>query len=116
MNLCLYIPGGWVADKFSAKYILVFSLLGTGLLNFVFAVSMNLQTAWIVWILLAFTTAFAFWSGVIKAIRLLGTAEEQGKLYGFLIQVLAHFQRLCQLLACLCMVFTLRIRLLVLKV
>ncbi|MFV0348652.1 MAG: MFS transporter [Halodesulfovibrio sp.] len=83
MNLVLYIPGGWIADKYSAKYVLVASLVGTGILNFVFAFSMNYNTALIVWVLLAFTTAFAFWSGVIKAIRLLGTAAEQGRLYGF---------------------------------
>ena len=83
MNLCLYIPGGWVADKFSAKWVSVLSLFGTGVLNFVFAMHMTYNTAMIVWVLLAFTTAFAFWSVVIKAIRLLGSAKEQGKLYGF---------------------------------
>lgn len=83
MNLCLYIPGGWVADKYSAKWVIVLSLFGTGVLNFVFAMHMTYNTAMIVWVLLAFTTAFAFWSGVIKAIRLLGSAKEQGRLYGF---------------------------------
>lgn len=83
MALILYIPGGWVTDKYSAKYVLVASLFGTGVLNFFFAFDMTYQTAVIVWVLLAFTTAFAFWSGVIKAIRLLGDATEQGKLYGF---------------------------------
>lgn len=83
MNLILYIPGGWIADKFSAKYVLVASLIGTGVLNFIFAASMNYNTALVVWVLLAFTTAFAFWAGIIKAIRLLGNAAEQGKLYGF---------------------------------
>ncbi|MDD4731125.1 MAG: MFS transporter [Desulfovibrio sp.] len=83
MNLALYIPGGWVADKFKAKYVIVASLLGTGLLNIAFAMNMNYSFALVVWVLLAFSTAFAFWSGVIKAIRLLGSAKEQGKLYGF---------------------------------
>ncbi|MDD3311226.1 MFS transporter [Pseudodesulfovibrio sp.] len=81
--LVLYIPGGWVADKFKAKYVLVASLFATGVLNFAFALNMNYSFALVVWVLLAFSTAFAFWSGIIKAIRLLGTAAEQGKLYGF---------------------------------
>jgi len=81
--LALYIPGGWVADKFKAKYVLVASLFGTGLLNFAFAMNMSYSFALVVWVLLAFSTAFAFWSGIIKAIRLLGSAAEQGKLYGF---------------------------------
>lgn len=83
MNLCLYIPGGWVADKYSAKWVIVLSLAGTGILNIFFATYMTFSMAMIVWVLLAFTTAFAFWSGVIKAIRLLGSAREQGRLYGF---------------------------------
>lgn len=83
MALVLYIPGGWIADKFKAKNVLVISLITTGLLNFVFAVSMNYTTALIVWVLLAFSTAFAFWAGIIKAVRLLGKATEQGRLYGF---------------------------------
>ena len=75
MNLCLYIPGGWVADKYSAKWVIVLSLAGTGILNIFFATYMTFSMAMIVWVLLAFTTAFAFWSGVIKAIRLLGSAR-----------------------------------------
>jgi MFS family permease len=83
MALVLYIPGGWIADKFKAKNVLVISLVSTGLLNFIFAMSMNYTTALIVWVLLAFSTAFAFWAGIIKAVRLLGSAAEQGRLYGF---------------------------------
>lgn len=82
-NLGLYIPGGWVTDKYSAKWVLVASLFGTGLLNFYFAYDMTYSTAIFIWIGLSFSTNFAFWSGMIKAIRMLGSAEEQGKLYGF---------------------------------
>lgn len=83
MALLLYIPGGWIVDKFKAKYVLVISLFSTGILNLIFAYSMNYTTALIVWVLLAFSTAFAFWAGVIKAVRLLGSSTEQGRLYGF---------------------------------
>lgn len=83
VNLALYIPGGWVADKFNVKYVLFFSLLGTGLLNFYFAYDMTYSAAIYVWIGLSFTTNFAFWAGMIKAIRMLGTPAEQGKMYGF---------------------------------
>lgn len=81
--IILYIPGGWVTDKFGAKYVLVASLLTTGLLNFYFAFNMTFATAVVVWILLSFSTAFAFWSGILKAVRMLGDASEQGRLYGF---------------------------------
>lgn len=100
-NLALYIPGGWVADKYSAKWVLVASLFGTGLLNFYFAYDMTYSTAIFVWIGLAFSTAFAFWSGVIKAIRLLGSAAEQGKLYGFFSSGVGAFSAMVSALSLL---------------
>jgi len=81
--LILYIPGGWVADRFKTKSVLVVSLFATGVINFAFALNMNYTFALVTWVLLAFSTAFAFWAGIIKAIRLLGSAAEQGRLYGF---------------------------------
>lgn len=38
LAIVLYIPGGWVTDKYGAKYVLVISLFITGLLNFYFEI------------------------------------------------------------------------------
>lgn len=78
-----YIPGGMLADRFSAKKINMISLASTGLLCFWFVSTLTWKTAVITWFLLSITTASAYWPAVIKAVRLVGTAEEQGKLYGF---------------------------------
>lgn len=83
LAIVLYIPGGWVTDKYGAKYVLVISLFVTGLLNFYFAFDTTFAAAVVVWVLLAFSTAFTFWSGMLKAIRMLGDASEQGRMYGF---------------------------------
>lgn len=83
MNTLTLIPGGYVADKFSMKKIIVISSIGTGLLNLILAFNQSFSVAIVVWILLGFTTIFAFWGAVIKAIRLLGDESEQGRLYGF---------------------------------
>ena len=32
-NVILYLPGGWIADKFDPKKLLVFSMLSTGALG-----------------------------------------------------------------------------------
>ena len=32
-NVILYLPGGWVADKFDCKKLLVFSMVSTGVLG-----------------------------------------------------------------------------------
>ncbi|PMB85088.1 hypothetical protein CJ206_00845 [Dolosicoccus paucivorans] len=83
MNTLTLIPGGWFSDKYSPKKIIVFSSIGTGLLNLLLSFSTNYPTAVVVWIGLGFTTIFAFWGAVIKAVRLLGDENEQGRLYGF---------------------------------
>ena len=32
-NVILYLPGGWIADKFNPKKLLVFSMISTGILG-----------------------------------------------------------------------------------
>lgn len=78
-----YIPGGWVADRFSAKKIIIVSTIATGILNIVLAFVMDYTVALVIWALLGLSTSFAYWGASIKAIRLLGDASEQGRLYGF---------------------------------
>ena len=78
-----YIPGGWVADRFSAKKIIIISTLVTGALNIILAFVMNFQMAMVIWALLGLSTSFAYWGASIKAIRMLGDSSEQGRLYGF---------------------------------
>ena len=81
--LVLYIPGGIVADKFSAKKMLVLSLFGTGILGIVLAFSMNYTTALIVFFLLALTTSFVFWTALNKGLCLLGEEEDSGLTFGW---------------------------------
>ena len=83
MNTITLIPGGMLSDKYKTKNIIVLSAIGTGLCNLLLVFSMNYKTAVVVWGLLGFTTIFAFWGSVIKAVRLLGDEHEQGRLYGF---------------------------------
>lgn len=82
-NTIFFIPGGWLADRFSAKKILVYSTLGTAVFNFLFAWNQNYYLAVFIWFGLAVTTAFAFWGALMKAVRLCGRDSEQGKMYGF---------------------------------
>lgn len=84
VNFLLYIPGGVVADKFSYKILVPFSLIATGLLGFWYAtipsytVCLIINGAW------AITTVFTFWPTMVKAVRMLGDSSEQGKLFGIL--------------------------------
>lgn len=81
-NMILYIPGGIIADKVSPKKALVISLLSTAALVYIYAFTMNFQIAMVIWTALSFSTAFVFWSSLMKAVRIIGTEEEQGFMYG----------------------------------
>ena len=63
--------------------MLVLSLVGTGILGFVMAFSMNYITAMIVFFLFAVTTSFVFWTALNKGLRLLGGKDNSGSTYGW---------------------------------
>ncbi len=77
-----YLFGGVVADKFPPRIMLTFSLVSTGLLGFWFSTFPGYEACRIIFALMGLTTVLTFWSSVIKAVRMLGTPEEQGRLYG----------------------------------
>ena len=77
-----YFLGGIVADKFSPKIMLTFSFVATGLLGFWFSTFPGYEISRIIFALMGLTTVMTYWSSVIKATRMLGTSEEQGRLFG----------------------------------
>ncbi|PID75869.1 MAG: MFS transporter [Deltaproteobacteria bacterium] len=77
-----YIPGGIITDKISPRKALSFSLFGTAVLGMIYAFSFNYIVSLVVWLLFALTTAFVFWTSLLKAIGMAGDSEEQGRLYG----------------------------------
>ena len=81
-NMVLYIPGGYLADKVSTKKALIISLVATSVLTWVYAFSLNFVVSMIIWLGLSFSTAFVFWSALMKAVRIVGTEEEQGFMDG----------------------------------
>lgn len=83
LGIFTYIPGGWVADRFSPRKTISISLALQGLMTTWFALNMNITVAWIVFVSFAFTNCFAYWAATLKGVRLLGSKDEQGKLYGF---------------------------------
>jgi MFS family permease len=77
-----YFIGGWIADKFNAKKLVVLSCLLTALA----AVGVSFCNSYIVLLILyfvmGFTSAGLQWSAYLKVVRASGDDEEQGKLYG----------------------------------
>lgn len=82
MALASYFIGGMIADKFSAKKLLTFSFLVTGLLGLWFASFPSYNICRLIFVLLGISTIITYWSACIKATRMLGDRSEQGRLFG----------------------------------
>lgn len=83
VNMVLYIPGGIIADKVSPKKALIISLAAETALAFLYAGKMTFAVGMFVWAGLSLTSAFVFWSALMKAVRMVGEEHEQGFMYGF---------------------------------
>ncbi len=78
-----YLPGGWIGDKFNPKPVLAISVFGQAALSFLFMFTYrSYPMAVLIWCLMAFTGGFAFWPAMMKGIRMTGTDEEQGRIFG----------------------------------
>lgn len=77
-----YFIGGIIADKFSARKLLTFSFIVTGLLGLWFSTFPSYGVARIIFVLMGVSTIITYWSACIKATRMLGTPDEQGRLFG----------------------------------
>ncbi len=83
-TMLLYIPGGMMADRFSAKKCILFSLISTTVLTFIYAFTftMSFNISLLIWLLFAVTTTFVFWSSLMKTIRMTADDDEQGVIFG----------------------------------
>jgi nitrate/nitrite transporter NarK len=84
LALVCYFPGGWLADRISARRLLSFSLISTGLGGFFmltipsFTQMLALHAVW------GITSILTFWAALLKATRLWGGADTQGASFGLL--------------------------------
>ncbi|NQP33994.1 MFS transporter [Streptococcus suis] len=77
-----YFIGGIVADKFSARKLLTFSFIATAILGWWFSTFPSFNTARLIFVLMGISTIITYWSACIKATRMLGDSDEQGRLFG----------------------------------
>ena len=85
--MILYVPGGIIADKISAKNGMIVSLVGTALLALIYGFTLSYKIAIVIWLLLAVTTGFVFWTSLMKSVRLIGTDDNQGSIFGMFYAV-----------------------------
>ena len=84
LNVILYIPGGWICDRFDAKKLLVISMIGTGILGCLEATWPSYTLMMLIFLGYSVTTVLTYWSASIKCINLVAGSDEQGSMYGAL--------------------------------
>lgn len=79
-----YLPGGWITDLVPVKYLIPVSLISTGLCGFWMATYPPFASMLIIQAIQGITITLLFWEAMIKGTRMIGTAEEQGRMFGLL--------------------------------
>ena len=84
LALVCYLPGGWLADRFSARRLLTLSLVGTGLGGLYMATVPGYAGLLAVHAFWGVFSILTFWAALIKAVRLWSEPGEQGRAFGVL--------------------------------
>jgi sugar phosphate permease len=84
LAITTYLAGGWLSDRVATRTLLAFSLFSTGLGGYYMATIPSYPMLLAIHALWGVTTILTFWAALIKATRLLGGREDQGKTFGIL--------------------------------
>jgi len=79
-----YVFGGPLADKYQPRKLIAIALWMTALGGFLFAQYPGFEVLQVLYGWWGFTTIFLFWAPMIKATRIWGGTDSQGKAFGFL--------------------------------
>ncbi|MDR3494667.1 MAG: MFS transporter [Ancalomicrobiaceae bacterium] len=79
-----YIPSGWLADRFSPKKLIVFSVGAVGLLGLWYSTFPGYYAQMTIFIGWGLCAGLTFWASLIKSVNLLGGKDEQGRFFGVL--------------------------------
>jgi nitrate/nitrite transporter NarK len=79
-----YFPGGLLADRFSARKLMAFSLWATAAGGLYLATLPGYFGSLVVWSFFGFSTVMLFWAALIRATREWGGPDEQGRAFGLL--------------------------------
>ena len=79
-----YLYGGVIADKFSPRKLLSYSLIFTSFGGIVMMAYPSYVVMHLLYAYWGFTTVFLFWAPMIKATTVIGGEKKQGKTFSFL--------------------------------
>lgn len=98
-----YFVGGWVADRFHPKKLVVLSAVLTGIAGTVVAFSSDFRVLCVMFLVFGVTSVCMHWSAFLKVIKNIGEDEEQGRLFGFYNFSFGAFGLVCTYLLLLAM-------------
>ncbi len=79
-----YLPSGWLADRVAPRLLICFSLVGTGALGLWYSTAPSFHALLVIFCLWGVTTGLTFWASVLKRVRMIAAANEQGRFFGLL--------------------------------
>jgi len=79
-----YFPSGWLADRFSARRLLTFSLVTTSIGGFFMLTLPSYFWLLVIHAFWGVTSILTFWAALIKATRYWGRPDNQGASFGLL--------------------------------
>ena len=84
LAMLAYFPGGPIADRFSARKLMAFSLWMTAAGGLYMATFPDYRGALLLWGFFGVSTILLFWAALIRACRDWGGHDTQGRAYGLL--------------------------------
>ena len=81
-NVACYVPSGILAEKFNTKILLIISTFGMCLTTVWYSMYPGFTALLIIHALYGIFSVGTFWSPYLKAVRQLGSEEEQGRIFG----------------------------------
>lgn len=82
LGLFSYALGGYLADRFAPKKLLIFSLIATGCGGLLHLYFTSLNALLIIYGIWGITSLLTFWPSLIKIVRSLANSKEQARAYG----------------------------------
>ena len=79
-----YVPSGWLADRFSPRSLLTFSVTMTGVVGFWYASIPAPEWTNVIYGSWGLTTGLTFWAALIKGCSLLAPDDQQARFFGLL--------------------------------
>ncbi|WP_104047675.1 MFS transporter [Vibrio jasicida] len=82
-SMVFYFLGGWVADRFQPKTLLAFTFVSLGGLGLLYSTFPPYEVLVAIHALFGAIISLTYWSVALKAVRMLSSGEDIGKMFGF---------------------------------